>query len=115
MATQIVTPENLPPHKAWRNDVGFDTSCAAEKARWALNGAEAVAGVIHANIEGENEGFWSRGFIWQLQQGHDVLVAFAREQVEALAHELWYTHAMLGDYGPEAKARAQRELAEGAA
>jgi hypothetical protein len=112
MATRSVTSENLPARKFTGNSVGFDTQGAAESARYALNGIEAIASIIQDNVDGEHAGQWSEGFIWHLIQGQQALAAFSRQQVDLLQHELWFTHALLGDYGPEARARAQRELAE---
>jgi len=39
------------------------------------------------------------------------LIAFAQAEAEVLKHEHWLAHALLGDYSPDAKARAERELA----
>jgi hypothetical protein len=110
MASKIVTADTLPPFKPALGDVGFDRQGTGETIRWALNGAEAIASVIHGNIEGENKDFWSDGFMWHLHQGQTALLAFARRQADALEHELWYAHAMLGDHGEEAKARAKAQL-----
>jgi hypothetical protein len=79
--------------------------------RWALNGAEAISDVLAHNIDGEHPGFWSEQFVFMLHQGHQALIAFARQQTELMAHELWYAHALLGEYGEENKVRVQRELA----
>lgn len=112
MAMQSVTSQTLPPFKPTLEDVGFDQGGAAESARWALNGASAIATIMMENIEGATKGQWSEGFMWHLHQGQEALMAFARYQVDALQHELWYTHSLLGDYGEHAKERAQNALVE---
>ena len=111
MATKSVTAENLPAHKYTGNSCGFDVSDPSEKARYALSGAEAISVIIQDNINGDGKGHWSDAFTWHLTQGQQALLGFAREQIALLDHELWYAHALLGDYGPQAKARAERELA----
>lgn len=110
MASESVTVESLPPFKLMREDSGFDKNDAGESARWALNGIEAISTIIMENINGETKGHWSDDFIWHLHQGQEALSAFTRQQVEALQHELWYTHALLGDYGQDAKKRAESKL-----
>lgn len=110
MAIQSVTAESLPPFKRQRNDCGIDVQDADENIRWALNGIEAIGSIIMENISGETKGQWSDNFILHLHQGQEALTAFVREQVGELQHELWYTHALLGDYGDAAKLRAQQEL-----
>ena len=112
MATQSVTAKNLPARKFTGNPIGFDVSDPDEKVRYALNGAEAISDIIQDNINGEGKDRWSNEFMWHLTQGQQALFGFARQQVGLLSHELWYTHALLGDHGPEAKARAERALAE---
>ncbi|MGS1013088.1 hypothetical protein ACVCL0_14215 [Rhodanobacter sp. UC4450_H17] len=106
MATKSVTDESIPPFKPVLEDVGFDRNGLAESAVWALNGAEAISTIIMEDIDGETKGKWSEGFLWHLHQGQQALLAFARNQTQALSHELWYTHALLGDYGEQAKADA---------
>lgn len=110
MALQSVTTEDLPPLKPQSNDSGFDRNSPGEKARWALNGAEAIGTIRIENSQGETKDHWSDNFIWMLHQGQEALLAFARQQVDALEHELWYMHALHGDYGAEIEAKARREL-----
>ncbi len=112
MATQSVTAENLPARKYTGNEIGFDVSDPCEKVRYALNGAEAISDIIQDNINGEGKDRWTDEFMWHLAQGQQALLGFARQQVDLLSHELSYTHALLGDHGPEAKARAERALAQ---
>lgn len=112
MAIKSVTRASLPPFKPQTELVGFDVQSPAENIRWALNGAEAISSIIVENTEGEAKGHWSEGFMWHLNQGQQALLAFARYQADAMQHELWYTHALLGDYGTDAKERVEKELRE---
>lgn len=110
MATESVTAKSIPPFKLTLEDVGFDKSGPAENVAWALNGAEAIGSIIMENIDGEAKGELSEGFMWHLHQGQQALLAFARYQTQALNHELWYTHALLGDFGAQVKANAIAEI-----
>ena len=112
MAKQIVMGKVIPPMAFTGNETGFDVGSNSEAAEYALNGIEAISDVIQDNITGENKDHWSDDFVWHLTQGLQALTAFARQQVDLMQHELWYTHALLGDYSPEAKARALRDLKE---
>ena len=111
MAKQTVMGKEIPSNAYAGNETGFDANDTGEQAQWALNGIEAIGRVITENAQGETKGHWSEDFIWHLMQGQQALVSFVRQRVYGLDDELWYTHALLGDYGPEAKARAERELA----
>jgi len=114
MAMQSVTAETLPARKYTGNAIGIDAQSASENILYALNGAEAISDIIQDNINGEGKDHWSDGAMWHLTQGQQALFAFARQQADLLKHELWYTHALLGDHGPEAKAKAERTLAQNA-
>ena len=110
MATQSVTARSLPPVNPTLEDIGFDRNGHDENARWALNGASAIATIMMENIEGETKGHWSDEFMWHLHQGQEALLAFARYQVDALQHELWYTRALHGEYGEQVKLNAQSQI-----
>lgn len=114
MATQSVLGKKIPQRQFEGNKTGFDVQDPGENVRYALNGAEAISDIIQDNINGDGKDHWSDDFIWHLTQGQQALLGFARQQVNLLNHELWYTHALLGDYGQRAKARAERELAQNA-
>lgn|SRR6185437_5176566 len=102
MATDIV-----PRHKARP----YGDSNPYQNISNALQGAEAVGSVICEAAACENECGWSKTFIETLCMAQASLIAFAQAEAEVLKHEHWLAHALLGDYSPDAKARAERELA----
>ena len=84
-----------------------DKNEAAEKA---LRGALALSAIIAEATTGDNECRWADHVIDDLHGLQEIALNVARSTLEELRHENWQLHAKLGDYGQDAKARAEAEV-----
>lgn len=81
-----------------------------EAADSALLGALALGIIIsNAGPGGDDDGKWSIGMMDDLEMARRIILTAARSSLGALRQENWQAHALLGVYGPQAKARAEAE------
>lgn len=79
-----------------------------EEADSALRGAIALSIIISdASAGGENAGYWSPHVMDDLEMARRILLNSARSSIKDMRQETWRAHALLGKYGPDAKARAK--------
>jgi hypothetical protein len=85
-----------------------------EAADSALRGALALNCVIQDVTTGESAGTWANFVVDDLHGASRALLQSARLSLDLLRHENWLGHALLGEYGSEAKAKAEAEAEAGA-
>lgn len=90
----------------------YECSDHFEVADSALRGALALSAVISdASPGGERPNHWSPRMMDDLEMARRTLINAARDSLDALRKERWQARALLGHHGPEARARAEAEVA----
>jgi hypothetical protein len=90
-------------------NISYRDSSHFEEADSALRAALALNCILSDMTTGENAGMWSNHVVSDLHEADRLLMLSARESLGRLRRENWRAHALLGEYGPEAKARAEVE------
>lgn len=103
MAASIVDP-------AQRSTSDYLDPDSYEQAENSLRGALALCEIIGEATTGENACRWSALVIEDLQQAQRALLNSARANLEEMRKDIWRSHARLGEYGEDAKARAEAEV-----
>jgi len=88
----------------------YNDSNRYEAAAGAIRGSMALADVV-CEMTTENDAGWAKFVIEDVQLALRVLLQCAHDRLDALQHENWISHALLGTYGEEAKSRALSEVA----
>lgn len=103
MATTIVNP-------AQRAITDYREPDICEQAESSLRGALALCEIIGEATTGENVYGWAPFVIEDLQQAQRTVLNAVRSNIEEMRKDIWRSHARLGDYGEDAKARADAEV-----
>ncbi|SEI92896.1 hypothetical protein [Frateuria terrea] len=73
----------------------------------ALSAALGVGTIISDVTTGEDAGRWADHVVDDLHTAQRIILRAAKSSLEALWLDNWRAHALLGEYGSEAKARAE--------
>lgn len=98
-----VVPQAITDH--------YSESDATEAVDAALSAALAVSTIIADVTTGDNANIWTSYVVDDLHTAQRIILREAKSRLRDLRHENWNALALLGEYGPEAKARVEAEKA----